>query len=614
MKTVVITCPIRPEPDRFPPIGALSVMSWARRGGFPDISLYDIDAFRPTYEETIEHLRAEKPDVLAVSAVVSTAYVFVRDLTRDIKKVLPDCTIILGGNLAASAEILLRKTGVDFCAIGEGEVTFLNFLKRLQTTRRKGDFHDVPGLAFLADDGALINTGFEKALPGDKIYDIDWNDFDRFSSPPLYIYPAFDDANSMVWAQAAVDPRLYDPRRRNKKVATLSVGKGCVARCTFCHRFDKGIVHIPPALVMKRLQELVDRYDVGFVDMHIESFGSDKRWLTEFCRLLEPFDVLWRVTGVRCRSVNPEIIDMMKRSGCVALTYGFESGSQRMLDVMEKKTPVQANYDAARWTLEAGLYTVAQFVLGMPGETNDTIRESVDFARFVYTTVPWLKPSDVSINYAQALPGTPLYELGRHVRKIGQSIDDEERYLIDISGANANETASTINFTDAPLIDWISWRGRLVAGINWAYLRRYGLDRFIRVLNGEDSFPDKGGQCWIPMTRGTPLSNAEVRRLKIRYLLTGIPRLLIYSNGVTSALAGLRQVLLNERSNRETFTTRDAWSYAGKLLLEWVRWHWRDWRREKTDTIHESLRRTVKDKFGPLAADNPGMRALREGR
>lgn len=589
-------------------------MHAARAGGFSDISLYDIDAFRPSYDEVLEHLRAEKPDVLAVSAVVSTAYVFTRDLTRDVKKILPGCTIILGGNLAASAEILLRKSGVDFCAIGEGEVTFVNFLKRVETTQCKADFHDIPGLAYLADDGALINTGFEKALPGDQIYDIDWDDLDRFSNPSHYIYPAFDEANDLVWSHGSVDPRLFDPHRRRKTVATLSVGKGCVARCTFCHRFDKGIVHIPPQLVMKRLRELIERYDVGFVDMHIESFGSDKRWLAEFCRLLEPFDILWRATGVRCRSVNPEVIDMMKRSGCVSLTYGFESGSQRMLDVMEKKTPVQANYDAARWTLEAGLYTVAQFVLAMPGESNDTITESIDFAKFVYTQVPWLKPSDVSINYAQALPGTPLYELGRHVRKIGQSIDDEEAYLIDISNANANDTGATINFTDAALLDWMSWRGRIVAGINWAYLRRYGLDRFIRVLNGDDSFPEQGGQCWIPFTRGTPLSNAEVRRLKLRYILVGVPRLLVYSNVVTSALASLRQALLNEKARHETFTIRDAWSYGSKLLTEWIRWHWRDWRRQKTATIHESLRRTVKDQFAPLAADTPAMRALREGR
>src|SRR5215813_13114776 len=105
MKVLLITCPIRPEPDKFPPIGALSLLNYASTRGFPEIEFYDIDAFRPNYQDAVRYICDRQPDVLAISAVVSTAYAFARQLSLDIKAALPTCTIILGGNLAASAEI-----------------------------------------------------------------------------------------------------------------------------------------------------------------------------------------------------------------------------------------------------------------------------------------------------------------------------------------------------------------------------------------------------------------------------------------------------------------------------------------------------------------------------
>jgi anaerobic magnesium-protoporphyrin IX monomethyl ester cyclase len=119
-KILIITTPIRPIPTGFPPLGSLSIISALNRAGFSNTEFYNIDLLRPRYQDTIDHILKQKPDILGISAVVSTAYEYSKRLSLDIKKLLPKTTIILGGNMGASAEIILKKTGVDFVCTGEG--------------------------------------------------------------------------------------------------------------------------------------------------------------------------------------------------------------------------------------------------------------------------------------------------------------------------------------------------------------------------------------------------------------------------------------------------------------------------------------------------------------
>ncbi len=130
MKTLIVTTPIRPSPTDFPPLGSLSLVDYLRRHGVADIEFYNIDANRPEYEAVLAHIRKVKPGVLGISAVVSTAYAYTKRLSQDVKAALPETLIVVGGNLAASAEILLRMTGTDLCVLGEGEKVFLNVVRR----------------------------------------------------------------------------------------------------------------------------------------------------------------------------------------------------------------------------------------------------------------------------------------------------------------------------------------------------------------------------------------------------------------------------------------------------------------------------------------------------
>jgi anaerobic magnesium-protoporphyrin IX monomethyl ester cyclase len=480
MELLLINTPNRINPCTFPPYACLSLMKYLKKNGYSsdDLDFYNVDYYRPDNNDLLKIIKEKKPRVLGISAVVSTSYKFTKEITLLVKKELPETVIIVGGNLAASAEILIKKTGIDFCVLGEGETILLNFMNRLnEVGLDHSKFKDIKGLVFSDGQNGLINTGYGNDLPTEDLYDVDWTDLKETS--PYFIYDVFNENSQVLNDYFITDKRVYEPHRRNKKFVTFIIGKGCVAKCTFCHRWDKGIRHIPIKILMERLDFLIEKYDVGFISPQIEAFGCDKNWLFELCDELKKRDILWYAQAVRAKTVSQEVVDKMNECGCTSIVYGLETGSPKMLEIMEKKTTLEENKKAQKLTIEKGYYsTVLQFVIGMPGESPQTIKESIEFAKYCMTLSKWTNPHNISINYAQALPGTPLYEFARKKGLIGTTIDGEEQYLLDISDKDASDLLSAINMTEYPTILYWSWRFELYLETLNAYITKYGMDQY----------------------------------------------------------------------------------------------------------------------------------------
>jgi len=192
---------------------------------------------------------------------------------------------------------------------------------------------------------------------------------------------------------------------------------------------------------------------------------------------------------MRVSQVTPDIIKMMKEAGCRSIIYGVEAGSERMLQVMEKRVSLIDNYNAIRWTVEAGLHTVPQLVIGMPGECSETIKETAEFLSYALTLDKSQNPKNVSINFAQALPGTPLYEYGRSEGLIGATIEDEEQYLLSVSNRNAGDGTTTINFTDYPRLMLLSYPRFIKSIVNYRYVNKFGVDHYYKMVFREYKRP-----------------------------------------------------------------------------------------------------------------------------
>ena len=463
MKICIVTTPIRPIPTNFPPLGSMAIIQSLRNNG-EEVHFFNIDYHRYSHEQIYDYFKKNEFDAVGISAVVSTAYAYSKYLTNLIKNFNKNTIVFLGGGLAASAEILHKRANVDYCVVGDGEIIVKNLINSIKKNKiSDSDLIKIKGITFIDKENKLNFTGYEHPLPDPLL-----------ESPD---YKILVDDNSIDHYIDERGAKRYNPdddlKEMNTKTATVIVAKGCVARCTFCHRFEKGYRVRPIEKILDHIKMLKEDYNVGYLQIGDENFGAYKKETAELVKEIGSLNFRWMAGGVRAHTVDLEMLKLWKANGCEAVTFGIESGSPKMLKVMEKKITLEQNIQALKDTHEAGLSTTIQLVVGMPGETDQTIEETVDFLKKTMKYYPegFKKKINylLSVNYAQALPGTPLYEYAREHGYVGKSLDEEEKYLISISDKDAYDNDHFINYTKQPLLKVYTWRHL----INWKMFREH---------------------------------------------------------------------------------------------------------------------------------------------
>lgn len=479
MKIAICTTPIRPEATTYPPFGSMAVIQSLQKIG-ESVDFLDIDFHRFSYEEVENYFKRGKFKIVGISAVVSTAYINTKSISDVIRRVSPHTLIVCGGNLAASSEILLRKTDVDICVIGDGEITFRELVtiakeqeNFFEDWRSNQFLNETKGLAFLDTAKQFIFTGFRHAPEAEDIESPDFSILDKSGSLNYFIYPV-----------SLATKTIQEHQSDNWRETTVISAKGCVARCTFCHRFERGYRVRPIEQLKEHIKYLYDTHSVRSISFGDENFGSNRDLTRELALFLGKMGIRWSVAGVRARTVTAEDLLFWKIHGCHRAVYGVESGSESILKIMQKGTTRQQNFEAMRWVADAGLTTTLQYVIGMPGESDRTIDESIDFAiqTSKFYCYPKSLPSlNLSINYAQALPGTPLYEFARENGYLGTTLESEEEYLIKISDLDAYSSDHFINYTGLPLLKVLMWRYRMIGMVDANYIQNemgISLDNF----------------------------------------------------------------------------------------------------------------------------------------
>jgi len=448
------------------PKGAISSLNhWAKKNNLPTCKFYDIDMLYPSDDDIEKFFRENKADVVGFSAVVSTSYLQVKRLARIIKKVNRKTLIVCGGYLTAATNIILRKTEIDICVVGDGEIAWVGILKfikkHLESGKNKLDIDkllEVKGIALLDDDENLKFSGYGQKLAGCHMS-----------------FPSFDYLKSGLQGDEEAFKNYFKPWQRHDEfhfdersfekdrkplMASILLSKGCVAKCTFCQRGAKGYMVYELSKLETHLKDLRDKYNVGFIQIDDENFGSNKKYTYQVVELLNKYNMLWVCMGVRCNSVKKEDLIHYKRNGCCSLKFGIESGSQTMLDIMEKKFEVNDIKKAIFTCQDINLSApISGFMVGMPGESLKTIRESGKLmgelaARIRVPLGLQFKYNDLC--YALPLIGTPLYEYGKQLGLIGKSIDEEEEFLKNTANVTMLKRYY-INFNGAPMSEVLFW-------------------------------------------------------------------------------------------------------------------------------------------------------------
>jgi radical SAM superfamily enzyme YgiQ (UPF0313 family) len=156
---------------------------------------------------------------------------------------------------------------------------------------------------------------------------------------------------------------------------------------------------------MGELEQLVKGLGIRHVVFMTDSLTLNRRWARSFFSKLEKSDLgLDWICNSRVDVVDEEMLALMKRAGCKLIAYGVESGNADVLKATKKEITLEQSERAIRWTREAGILSMAYFVLGLPGETHSTIEDSINFAIKI-------DPDYVNFHVATPFPGTELYDM-----------------------------------------------------------------------------------------------------------------------------------------------------------------------------------------------------------
>lgn len=443
-----------------PKIAIVNIVKCMEKAGYSkqDIDFYDVDMLLPTDDEVTSYLLKTKPDVIGLSAVVSTCYSQVKRLSHLARVALPNTLIVMGGSLAASANLVLNRTDVDVCVVGDGELAWLELLKaysRNNLILNSDTLLKIKGLAFL-NSGRIEFTGYGESIPGDENY---YPDYDLLLSGlhdrPELLDNYFRPGMGTLYVRG--DPRSIRQSETRPRLAQLWTTKGCVARCTFCQRSTKGYRVFNPESLEIHLKDLRTRFNVGFIHILDENFGSNMAYTKEIAEVFHRNEMLWFASGVRVSSVDADYIQFLKDHGCTSLKFGVESGSKTIMDVMEKKFTPERVFDSLKLLADRGMYSPLAFMVGMPGESiASAIETGKFFGRLSHMQGINPRHGGSAIFYALPLNGTPLFVYGQQKGVIGTSLDEEEAYLLSVSSTGADKL-NYINLNGSKFLDVVWW-------------------------------------------------------------------------------------------------------------------------------------------------------------
>lgn len=339
----------------------------------------------------------------------------VKNTARAIKEACGNTPFVLGGSApSASPAYFLRKFNADYILAGEADQSVLAFVKAVQEDI---PFEEVGGLYWKEDNN--IKSTARQAPPKDL---------------DVLPFPAWDlfDMESYIFPRRHLGvPGLIRP-------IGILTSRGCPYACKFCYRMEKGYRIRSIENCLEEIKLLINKYNVNFIEFHDDLFMVSKQRTLEFCQAIEKSGLhfYWRCNG-RFNIADREQLKAMKKAGCVAISYGLESGDQKILDEMDKRITVEQILEIAAITKEEGILVTVPAMFGLPGETAESLEKTVEV---IIAATSWHDKR--TIRPMQPYPGCPYW-----YQCIEQGLlkDEEDFYSRYISSEKW-----TVNMSDVP--------------------------------------------------------------------------------------------------------------------------------------------------------------------
>jgi anaerobic magnesium-protoporphyrin IX monomethyl ester cyclase len=347
--------PFLVDQKAFPPLGILYLAATLERNGIP-VEVIDLANFENEMEAALA-----PHDGSTVYGISSTTpqYPYARRIKDILRQQNPEAKIVIGGAHASSVPERCRNDGFDVVVVGEGE-------------------------------GAILQIVHDHEA--------------RCSTDPILRLPYIKDLDSFPFpARHLIDIHSYAYDVGGGKGTTLITTRGCPYACAFCSKdvWSRGTRFHSVDYVVAEIQEVMERYGFRHFLFLDDLLTLKRKRLLEFCSRIAPLGIRWRCYA-RANTTTKEMLLAMKDAGCVEVGVGVESGSQKILDIVCKGTTVEANTRFVLDCKEVGILANVFIMIGLPGETHDTVEETRKWMEMV-------RPDKFGFNIFAPYVGTPIH-------------------------------------------------------------------------------------------------------------------------------------------------------------------------------------------------------------
>jgi len=344
------------------PIGLYNLATILIESGY-DVTLENF-ALTP-YSKAINKIVEISPDLLGISCNTMNRHIALT-ICKDVKEKLPSVKTILGGPHPTPLyeQILHFYPQVDFIAVGESEISFPEFIKRLNNS---SSYDDIMGIAF-RENGKVVFNGIAELV----------QNLDEIPIPAKYF--------------------RYD---------VISTSRGCPGSCTFCSTpsiWGKKIRFRSKENILEELDILRNKYDLRKVHFKDDTFTANKKRVIEVCKeMIERGYDFWWTCDTRVDFIDEERLYWMKKAGCYYISYGVESGSETILRNINKHTSINQIKKTAESTRKYCILMRFYLMAGNKGETNKTLLDTINL-------IDETKPNFCFVSKLGVLPGTAVFD------------------------------------------------------------------------------------------------------------------------------------------------------------------------------------------------------------
>jgi radical SAM superfamily enzyme YgiQ (UPF0313 family) len=358
-----------------PPLGLAYLSSLLERDGH-DVRILDCPALGLGKEGIQKELERLDPELVGVTSTTASIY-GAFEIIKIVKKLNPECWTVLGGPHATftAKQTLKECPQLDFVVRSEGELTFRELVNNLPNVS------GVRGLSYRQG---------ERLIENEDRYSVD--ELDELPFPAYHLLP--------------MEKYIFG----GKRFATIITSRGCPFRCIFCSSsrlYGKRWRARSPENVVEEIRELVNGYGVNEIEFLDDTFTLSQKRVMKICDLVieEGLDISWSCSS-RVDTFSRELAKKLKKAGCHSVYFGVESASENTLRYLKKGITPQQAKNALEKAKEADLNTIGSFILGIPGETENDMMDTIKFAIK-------LDPTLAQFTVFTPFPGTEAYEMAK---------------------------------------------------------------------------------------------------------------------------------------------------------------------------------------------------------